>query len=47
MEPESKREDIDIAVLNADIQRIVEREQELRVEIDAIIRRIEGGTENE
>lgn len=47
VEPESKREDIDIAVLNADIQRIVEREQELRVEIDAIIRRIEGGTENE
>jgi len=40
---EDTREVIDIAALNAEIDRIVAREDMLRREIDAIIREIEGG----
>lgn len=40
---EDKREVVDIAVLNAEIERIVAREDVLRREIDAIIAEIEGG----
>ena len=42
MEQEDKREVIDIAVLNAKIEKIVAREQILRDEISAIIADIEG-----
>ena len=42
IEKEDKREIIDIAVLNAEIKRIVAREDVLRREIDAIIAEIEG-----
>jgi type I restriction enzyme M protein len=40
---EDTREVIDIAALNAEIDRIVAREDVLRKEIDAIIKEIEGG----
>ncbi len=39
---EDKREVVDIAKLNADIETIVERENQLRTEIAAIIADIEG-----
>ncbi len=42
VESEDTREVIDIAVLNAKISQIVERENALRAEIDAIIAEIEG-----
>lgn len=42
VEQEDTREKIDIAVLNADIKRIVAREQVLREEIDKIIAEIEA-----
>ena len=42
VESEDTREVIDIAVLNAKIAGIVERENNLRAEIDAIIAEIEG-----
>ena len=37
------REEIDIQALNAEIERIVAREQELREAIDVIIADLEGG----
>lgn len=43
VEREDTREAVDIAVLNAEIARIVAREDVLRREIDAIIAEIEGG----
>lgn len=42
VESEDTREVIDITVLNAKINKIVERENDLRTEIDAIIAEIEG-----
>ena len=42
VEQEDKREKIDIVKLNAEIAEIVERENQLRGEIDKIIREIEG-----
>lgn len=42
VEPEDTREVIDIKQLNADIEQIVKREQELREKIDAIVKGIEG-----
>jgi type I restriction enzyme M protein len=42
---EDTREVVDIAVLNAEISRIVAREDVLRREIDAIIAEIEGAAE--
>lgn len=42
VEKEDKREVVDIAVLNAEIERIVAREDVLRREISAIISEIEG-----
>jgi type I restriction enzyme M protein len=42
VEQEDKREIVDIAVLNAEIERIVAREEVLRREINAIIAEIEG-----
>jgi type I restriction enzyme M protein len=42
VEQEDKRESVDIAALNAEIERIVEREDVLRREIAAIIAEIEG-----
>jgi type I restriction enzyme M protein len=42
VEQEDKRESVDIAALNAEIERIVEREDLLRREIAAIIAEIEG-----
>ena len=42
VEPEDTREVIDIKQLNADIEQIVKREQELREKIDAIVKEIEG-----
>ena len=41
VEPEDKREVIDIIVLNAEIDRIVARENVLRKEINAIVAEIE------
>jgi type I restriction enzyme M protein len=43
VEAEDTREKIDIDVLNAEIKKIVKREDKLRKEIDAIIAEIEGG----
>lgn len=43
IEKEDTSEKIDIDELNAEIQRIVKREQELRDKIDAIIEELEGG----
>jgi type I restriction enzyme M protein len=42
VEQEDKREPVDITALNAEIERIVEREDILRREIAAIIAEIEG-----
>lgn len=42
MEQEDTWEKIDIAALNTEIDRIVEREQALREESDRIITEIEG-----
>ena len=42
VEAEDTREKIDIARLNAEIAEIVAREEALRIEIDAIIKEIEG-----
>ncbi len=42
VEKEDKREEIDIAKLNAEIKEIVAREEVLRAEIDRIIAEIEG-----
>ena len=42
VEQEDKREVVDITALNAEIERIVAREDELRREINAIIAEIEG-----
>jgi type I restriction enzyme M protein len=42
VQKEEKREVIDIATLNAEIEHIVARENVLRREIDAIIAEIEG-----
>ncbi len=42
VEPEDMREVVDIKQLNADIEQIVKREQELREKIDAIVKEIEG-----
>lgn len=42
VEGEDTREKIDIVALNAEIERIVARENELRAEIDRIIKEIEG-----
>lgn len=41
--PEDKREKVDIRKLNAEIERIVKREDKLRRAIDAMIADIEGG----
>ena len=43
VEPEDTREVVDIAALNAEIARIVARQQELRTRIDAIVADLEGG----
>lgn len=43
VEAEDTREVVDIAALNAEIARIVERESELRAQIDAIVADLEGG----
>ena len=43
VEAEDTREKVDIVKLNAEIQKIVAREQALRDEIDKIISEIEGG----
>lgn len=42
VEKEDTREKVDIEVLNADIEKIVAREQELREQIDAIVADLEG-----
>jgi type I restriction enzyme M protein len=42
VEQEDKREAVDIKILNAEIERIVERENVLRKEIAAIVKEIEG-----
>ena len=43
VEKEDTREEVDIAALNAEIARIVDREHQLRRDIDEIIAEIEGG----
>jgi type I restriction enzyme M protein len=43
VEQEDKTEDVDIAVLNAEIARIVSRQQELRSAIDLIVTDLEAG----
>lgn len=43
VEAEDTREEVDIAQLNAEIRRIVQHEEALRADIDAIITEIEGG----
>jgi len=45
VEQEDTREVVDITALNAEIERIVARGDELRREISAIIAEIEGGEE--
>jgi len=40
---EDTTEEVDIVALNADIARIVERQSELRMQIDAIVADLEGG----
>jgi type I restriction enzyme M protein len=42
VEQKDTREKVDITALNAEIERIVAREDELRREIDKIIKEIEG-----
>lgn len=44
VEPEDTTEVIDIKELNAHIAKVVERQQQLRVEIDAIVAELEGKT---
>lgn len=44
VEQEDTREVIDIVKLNTEIEKIVAREEQLRLEIDAIVAEIEGGT---
>lgn len=44
VEPEDTRKEVDIVALNAEIARIVARQQELRVSIDAIVRDLEAKT---
>ncbi len=44
VDQEDTREEIDITELNAEIARIVARQQELRTEIDAIVADLEGST---
>jgi type I restriction enzyme M protein len=39
---EDTREVVDIAVLNADVARIVARQSELRTQVDAIVADLEG-----
>jgi type I restriction enzyme M protein len=41
--PKDEREVIDIKVLNADIEKIVSRQSELRTQIDAIVADLERG----
>ena len=43
VEPEDTRERVDIVELNSRIEGIVARQAQLRVEIDAIVARLEGG----
>jgi len=43
VEQENKREAVDIKELNAEIERIVAREEILRQEIGKMIKEIEGG----
>ncbi len=43
VEQEDTREKIDIVVLNAEIERMVKRQSELREQIDAIVADLEGG----
>ena len=43
VEKPDEREEVDIVALNAEIDRIVAREQELRAAIDEIIADLEGG----
>jgi type I restriction enzyme M protein len=45
VEQEDTREVVDITELNAEIARIVARQQELRVSIDAIVADLEGAAE--
>lgn len=45
VEEEDTREEIDIEDLKNRIQDIVQQEDELRRDIESIIREIEGGTE--
>ena len=47
VEPEDKREKIDIIKLNAEIKEIVKKEEQLRASIDEIIAEIEGGASHE
>lgn len=42
VEQEDTREVIDITALNAEIEEIVERQNQLRAEIDAIVAELEG-----
>ena len=42
VEKEDTREVVDIKILNEEIERIVARENELRIAIDEIIKDIEG-----
>ncbi len=42
VEPEDTREQIDITELNQRVAQIVEREQQLRIELNAIIKELEG-----
>ncbi len=42
VEPEDTREHVDIAELNRRVAQIVEHEQQLRDELDAIIKELEG-----
>ena len=42
VEQEDTREIIDITALNAEISEIVERQNQLRAEIDAIVAELEG-----
>ena len=46
VEKEDNREEIDIKVLNTEIEEIVAREEELRVELRKIIDEIEGAESN-
>jgi type I restriction enzyme M protein len=47
VEQEDKREVVNIKELNAEIERIVAREDVLRREIATIVREIEGGDSDE